>query len=563
MSARVAQSRLAFNQGEALVRIAGTYATILEVVLEVVQNALDVEAKNIDIVLNRKTRHIAIRDDGNGVSREEFDAALQSVCTSRKSGGKLGRYGIGLISPLGKCQGFMFTSCPRGVSQGYLTWSFVTDDIRNQAREVSVPRQIRSDLAYSPKRGERARVSVHHVTWRTEVNIERYSTDKMISRITSIDVLIEAILERFGAVMRRNDVVLHVKFVNEDGTVEIRSPIRAKLFTEKPIEEVVIQDDDCGTVSFRLYLAQRTTKGLAGKVLVGELGDDYRFAFNLLVRTIGNLVPEPIMQALQSGVFEGEILGEKVKLNPNRKSFEVDDAFVGFCTAIETWYRKHGQRHLDVVKEERQDERYQELGLQSLATLEVMLRDGASFSELGHALKTFKHGTVGRGHTPPGEEGVLGVQDEKSLALGGGSSEGSGESAVRGESSGEDRPEHQPFTVTGPRGQRRTLVKRDSIGLQFSHSAMADSDRLWELDGRRGILHFNIRHPMWVRCENSDRKILQLQETIAVSALIIHAMPDEWQENQRTAFDETLPAMIHLFHESPAFVLTRRKRAEE
>lgn len=556
-----AHSRLDFHMGEAFCRVASDYPTILDVILEQVQNAIDANAKTISVVLNRKTRHIAIRDDGDGVTEAIFEEALQRVCLSKKEQGKLGRFGIGLISPLDKCHTFTFISGPRAVVNGYREWTFVTEDIRRQAKDVMIPQRSRPDIFFISKKGQAGPKGMTTVMWRTEVNILRYSADKIISRITSIDALAEAILERFGAVMRKNKVVLNLKFGNEDGTAEIREGVRAKLFTGRSLGEVVMNDSDAGKVIFRLFLAPKTTKGQNGKVIVGEADNDYRFGFNLLARSADSLLPDDVASGMLSGVFEGEILGEKVKLHSTRKSFEKDDTLVGFCTAIETWFQKHGAKHLEEVKEARRDQRYQELGLQSLREIEAMLKN-PNFADIRSVLGGFKLGNIGSGHAPRQKENVAGVQDEPAVSTHGIDPREKGNGSESGErhSPNEDRPAHQPYTVAGPRGKQRTLVKRDSLGLQFSYIAMDGSDRLWELDSRQGVLHFNVNHPIWVACDVSDRKVRQLQETVAIYALMLKTMPEDLEDTLRFAFDEVLRPLSYLFHVSPAFNL--RKRAQ-
>lgn len=549
-----AQSSLGLHMGEALCRIASTYPTILDVILEQVQNAIDANAKSISVVLNRKTRHVAIRDDGDGVSVSSLDSALQKICRTQKQQDKLGRFGIGLISPLDKCHSFTFTSCPKG-SKEYTEWKFVTEEIREQDKNIDLVRKSRPDiffLADKSKSGPKGKTSV---MWKTEVNIYKYSDDKTISRITSIDSLAESILERFGHAMRRNKVVLNLKFVNENGENEVREGIRAKQFTGRPLAEVTLQNDDAGKVTFRLFMAVKTTKGQLGKVSVGEQSNDYRFPFNLMARAAEGLLSDEARQALLSGFFEGEIFAEKVELHATRKAFKKDDAFVGMCIAIDTWFETYGIQHLEKVKGENRDERYQELGLRSLREIEEMFNLPA-FEVYRSVIASFKLGTVGQGHTPRQNKAVVGKQDEPALSTKGthGVQSNQGDGSGGSQIADSDIPEHLPFTVAGPRGTKRTLVRNsDSAGLQISHIPMDGSSRLWELDSRQGILHFNINHPIWVACDVSDRKIMQLQETVAINALMLEVVPDELKDAVRYVFDESLPSMIHLFHKSFAF----------
>jgi hypothetical protein len=61
----------------------------------------------------------------------------------------------------------------------------------------------------------------------------------------------------------------------------------------------------------------------------------------------------------------------------------------------------------------------------------------------------------------------------------------------------------------------------------------------------------------------SDRKVRQLQETVAIQALMIEAMPDEYKDDMRFAFDMALRPLIHLYHVSPAFIVGRRKSTKD
>lgn len=553
-------SRLGFHMGGAFCRVASDYPTITDVILEQVQNAIDANASIITVKLNRKTRHVAIRDNGDGVNREDFEQALRSVCQSGKAKDKLGRFGIGLISPLDKCQYFTFTSCHKSAVWGYKEWRFVTEDIRSQASEVLIPHIDREDLFFVSSPKKKAPNGKTAVLWRTEVNIFKYSDDKMLSRVASASALSEAILERFGAAMRRKKVVINIHLVKEDGSTDSLEGVKAKQFTGRALKEVTIEEASAGRVTFRLFLAPKTTKGQHGKVIVGESDNDYRLSFNMFARSAERLLPEEVSAALRSGVFEGEILCEKVELSSTRTSFEKNDAFVGMCLALETWFKKHGAKYLDDNNEERRDQRYQQLGLQSLSQIENMLKEPI-FSDLLSVLEGFALGNVGVGHTPP--EKVVGKQSEATLSTRGLEAKKvdvDGGTRNRNEAT-TAQPKHHPFTSAGPRGQQRALVRRDSVGLQFSYITMDGSDRLWELDCRQGVLHFNVSHPIWVSCDGTDRKVRQLQETVAINALILQAMPEELQANMRFAFDEALPLMVYLFHSSAAFVLRNNRKS--
>ena len=544
-------STLDFHKGRALLQIAKEYPTLLENLLEQVQNAIDADATRIGVLLNKKTRRVVVTDNGHGVSKEDFEQALQHVCSSQKAAGKLGRFGIGLISPLGKCVRFKFASCPKNVPQGYLEWTFDTAQIAKQSDEVSVPSEHHRQMAYrknaqgmGTKEG-----STMYVPWRTRVTIEGYSEDKLISRLGSIDSLIENILQRFGTSMRRKNVLLSVRFTNEDGSKEERENIKPVSYTGKRLERVFYTDLNSGQTTFELYLAQKTTKGYNGKIVIGEADNDYRFPWSSFIRAGNEYLPRrEVLEALSSGIFEGEITSSGCTLHSNRKNFERNDAFVEFCVAVEKWYDEHGEQYLAKVREASEEARYQDLGLRSLATLENLLKD-PRFKELREVIHGFKKGTVGAGQVQDDPDGDLGLQDEPSLTTTS-LNDDEGESKAPPK---KGQPTKEPYSVTGPRGQRRKIVNNGSLGLQFSHIPMEGSDRLYELDARLGVLHFNIRHPDWVKCWGNDRQVMQLQEYIALEALNLLTVPLDWKSQVELALDQAHSAFVYLIQNSGAF----------
>src|SRR3989344_1995365 len=106
-------SRLGLFEGSAFALIAERAEDLMAAMSESVQNSLDEETSIITIVLNRKTRHIAVRDDGRGVDRDQFEVKLRNSGRSQKKRGDLGRHGLGFLAFLGKCEYFTFTSCPK------------------------------------------------------------------------------------------------------------------------------------------------------------------------------------------------------------------------------------------------------------------------------------------------------------------------------------------------------------------------------------------------------------------------------------------------------------------
>ncbi|MGE5298108.1 MAG: ATP-binding protein [Acidobacteriaceae bacterium] len=562
------KSPFGFHEGEALLKLAGYYPRIIDVLFETVQNCIDKAAERIMITVNQKSRTISVRDDGEGVTQAEFERALTSVSSTIKKHDKLGRFGLGLISPLGKCVRFTFTSTPRREPRNYLEWCFVTEDLRAQDKISGIPMRTRPELQFM--RGENLQQKTAHgkvlncVSWRTEVRIESYTPDRQINKVT-FDSLREGILERFGTAMRRKKTIVIVTITDEDGS-RTSQEIRAKEFEGNRLPEEEYREHDSGKTIFKLFLAKKTAKGRRGKVLIGEASNDYRLDFATFNRSLPEVcqLSDELVAALKSGFFEGEILNSKVKLHAGRKGFEANDALAGLCSTIEEWFKKHGQDHFKEAQEQRQEERYQMLGVRSMRVIEELLKH-PTFEVLLKAIGSFRKGSIGEGHVEhKGKESPITAISVTASA--GQEAGGEGDSEPRTKSEPEiEKIGHHPLTVVGPRGSRRVVVKSNSLGLQLMHDAMQGSDCLWALDDETGLLKINVLHPLWRQCEeHSDKTLMRFQEYLMLQALELKAAPADWSSFARLVLDELNGPYVYMLINADVLagrVPTRPKQA--
>lgn len=531
---RAESSKIDFHHGQALLRVAGLYPTLAEVVYEAVQNALDADATNINVAINHKKHSLTVSDDGAGTTRSHFENALLSVCKGIKNEDKLGQFGMGLIAPLGKCQRFTFTSTPKSNPRAYLQWTFSTDDICGQEKIDGIPVESVPDLHFERE------AKGSGVTWRTQVKLYNFTKDRLLSRLTTSS-LREGILERFGAAMRRRDVTVNAEIISSDGDVSTEK-IVADVYEGKRLPMEYLREKDAGQTTFQLYIAKKTQKGRRGKVVIGESGKEFTISFAQFARNAGELLDGDVYDALESGVFEGQIFTEKAKLDPNRRHFVANDALVDLCLTIDEWYRKIGANHIEKVKEEAQDDRYRQLGMRSMRVVEALLEQ-PGFAYLKDVVKSFHIGTIGTRHTRPNAK-ILGPQSELSISIDAAKDNGNGAGGNGGGGNDpkSEHPGHTPYTVSGPKGRQRMMVRGNSQGLQFLYEEMEGSDRLWDLDSNAGILHYNTRHPLWAECESDERALMRFQEHIAITALTLETVPEEWKGRHRRMTDDAMPS---------------------
>lgn len=544
-------SKISFHQGRALRHLANMYPTLQTVILELVQNSLDrdVAATKISILVNLKTRRLVVTDNGKGISVDLMNHILTTIADSARSKdqkkGGLGQFALGLVSPLGKCEYYTFTSCPDPHLYGFNEWIFRCKQVEDQRDNISIPSDPRPQLTLStPEKGK-----TEKVTWRTKVEMHNINKDAYISRL-EMDELASAIQNRFSTIMRKNKVNISIKIIREDETEENRPSVQAHQFRGQKISEYKVENPDAGKILIQMYVAPTIKGSRSGNVVMGTFENDFRFPFHYFARSATHLLPEEVVTALSSGVFEGEIVASKVKLHANREAFHKDDAYIGLCIVIQDWFETEGRKHLEEIKQSRQDQRYQELGLRSLKVLEGLLKN-KNLSNLLNVLKNFKFGLTGVGHKEPKKGEVVEVQEQLSLAIDGNPGQSREQNPNAESREREDRPKTEKeekihLTGTGPKGQRRKVVKHASFGLQFTYDNpdLLGSDRLWLLDDERGILAFNTRHDQWSACHKSDRALMKLQEYVAIQALTLQVMPEAFRDRQREILDEIMPFFV-------------------
>ncbi len=555
----IGTAEMDFHKGEVIMHLAGTYPTIMKILLEEVQNSIDSGATKIDLRINYQNRTIAVRDNGEGVSRDQFYRALATVGKSMKNAGKLGQFGLGLISPIGKCEKFTFTSCPAS-GDGYIEWTLDTAKIRAQSHQLVIPERERPDLRFNQG----------GIWWRTEVVIYNFTMDKILSK-TTVNSIKQSILDRYSPVMRSNKITIYVEYTDEKGNVSERIPVRGDNFTGTPLPVVTIQDNG-GTTTFRMYIAKRSAKEDKKRVNIvfGETGNNFRFPWSNFSRSgARDQLDSEIIEALGRGILEGEIITNAAKLQASRTSFEGGEGLLCLCCHIEEWYTKHGgAKHLRNQERQRAEERYQQIGVKSLQSVEKLLKERNP--NILKALRgAFKIGTIGTGHANVANSKHNGTQATKALAVNGGAGRPhskNGNGHTNGHTNGHREYEgHVPLSVQGPDGDTRRLVKGNSIGLQLAYSHGADDDvtDLWQLDRNTGVLTFNVAHPLWSMC-TKDWMLNALHEKIIMMALLLETMPcPEAHDHMRLYADEYLNLSIPWMVASDAMVVRARSKGKK
>ncbi len=558
-------SEIDFHRGEVLYKLSNTYRSLPLTLIEGAQNAIDAGADRVMLCIDLKLRTVIMVDNGEGTTKAKFEQALASVGKGIKSADKLGRFGLGLISPLNKCTRFHFISALPGRRKA-TKWTFVQADIRTQHSSLSIPRTEIDAVPDLPKRFRDYATEDFDVQWRTRVEMIGVTRDKVVS-LVDLDELEQQVRTKLGPAMRTNKVSIRVVLI-DDNEKHLSRDITPTTYSGEPLDVVGYTSDDAGLVEFQLFRAAKHGGKRTGQVSVMAAGDNYPITWGEFMkqargRNVADIFGDSF-RVLGSGYFEGVITCQNIELHPERTKFELNDALDGLYFVIDQWYTEVGQAHYQLEEEQSQEARYKETALKAADRLREFLGHQEHDRLWSGLLSVVKFGRLGEGHLDPEVRGRQ-VDDDDTTTRSGQGRTGTGTRSGTGSgSSGGPRqrePKHRPGDVPvgskGPGGQRRKLVKGDSEGLWFGFEPMPGNSNLWEFEFTDGSLVINTRHPVWVKLDETKgrhlaknaRWIQQLLEWLAFEVLhLLVQFPDkdDFAQN-RSLIDDKVKNYVEMF----------------
>jgi hypothetical protein len=501
---------LGFHQGEILHRLANTYPTLLLTLVEAAQNAIDADAETVHIGIDTVNRLVVVHDDGAGVTVEKFQQALLSVGKGIKAPGSLGHFGLGLVSPVNKCEIFHFYSAPMGdVRVNH--WTFNGEEIRTQHETVQIPFEHLKGLPKVPAQ------FVPHMPrtprWRTVVKLERVTAQKVIS-LLDLSELEGHIRTKLSRGMRRVGTTVHVTLITEQG-VETRT-IKPATFTGERLPVVELHSEESGTVRFELYRAPKTSGHRHGEVVVVRDGDNYPISWHeFRAQAMGAKWLSTVKEAfaaLSSGFFEGTIYIQ-ADLDPGRTKFALSDALYASYLVIDRWFREHGETLYNEELNVRREQRYQRLGEQSLGRILEQLNTNPELARMAQGL-------VGILPSEAPLEDQAADQDTTQRERSSFRATAKPRSTVS-----------PPAPAAGRRPKKQTRPRATSTGtihISFVYEKMSLSLDLFSFDPSTGVMTFNVLHSTWVSVDETDgkhtaandRQVRAIQEWLTFKVLL-------------------------------------------
>jgi hypothetical protein len=543
-----------FHFGSVLGIVANQYRSLMEAILEAIQNGLDAKSTKINININQKVRNVHIQDNGVGASRAHMAKCLSLIAKSQKDRGKLGQFGIGVVASVGKCKRFSFTSRPKDKSNGALRWVFDCKALAKCATATTIPC---------------AMVGGTDPWWRSELFIESYTANQLRSAI-DFDQFCTAIYDRYGATMLKHKTTITVVLTSPKGQVHEQS-LPPMDFTGTPLPVQSYDSDVCGKTTVRMFVVKpqpgtkKQRKGQGVRVM-----DSTGYTLPLSEKIFpGSLLKKKDADLFRSGHFEGEIIfSDKVQLDASRKFFQEDEATMEAVVHVESWLDDHGRQLIKQIEDEATAARYRRLGDQSLKVIDRFLKDKRNL-KLASLIRSFKWGSQGVGHQPTDAK-KGGDTTGKRANQGGGKKNPSGTGRTPRDPNKPPRPprpkpKDQPLVVNDPDGNPRVYSKHDSTGLVLSYE-QGGSD-LWKLEKSYGIIRINLAHPTWVAHDRlywstqgvRNQLICHLQERIILHVLLSLKLADDLGAD----LEDILTFYAHEFEDLNQFLTTKADKIAE
>ena len=533
MTAEPKRYKVDVHVGASILRAANEYEKVHKVILEAIQNAIDANASNIYVSINHKKRFISIRDDGDGVDEETFGQAINNIGMSIKGVGSLGKWGIGLIAPLGKCESFTFTSQKKnafgGTPNPYYRWTFVTADIEKSVDALELYAD-KVDLNFS--RSLKAKTK-NSVSWRTSLEIHNFTKDSKISKLNVHDLAEEAassFRDKMLGSSSEQQPVIYFREERADGSV-YHEKAEAQLFQGDALDEFELRDES-GYAKFEIYLSNRKgTEFVGNGVGIHEGSDPFAVPVSNFIKAVGDELPSEVATALKSGVFEGKIMCNHIELEAKRTHFKENDGLTAFILKLIEWYEAVGQDYYESNSESLESERFRKNAAETLDTLEKLLNE-PEMRRYASILEKFMKpsGIGGAVHDPAGDDvehsgGTERNPNPKPRPPGGSGGGKPGGGSRHGDG-------NKPAIVT-------------KVGLTFADTNEGSAP--WYLEMETATIYINVAHhfySMLYDLRNADKAVREYQKQIFfhVLAILEHEDLDE-----RAAAMLTLESVLRSF----------------
>lgn len=525
---------LGVHFGTSVKNMAGKYK-FRDIIPENVQNALDANAKAVWVTVNHKNATISVRDNGDGVSIDQFNAASgQKGKTYKQDDNSVGQFNEGFLSPLGKCEYFTFTSKSKDSdsSEPYYRWTLVTEDIFGS----DVPVELNSEpIEYKFARNRPKSDSSQSVPWRSEMMMYNFKTT---APFDAHEILLEC-TRKYRVTMLSIDATLHLTVIDRSGK-RTMNEFKAQKFAGKKLK-VWNKVDGENETRIELYHSIATDKSNPG-VRVSALKRQYDLPVSTLLSQETCLAvlhqDKDLISALNSNIFQGKIESNLLVLKSTRDGFEEDERLLEFLEHLEVWWNEVGRTEFAKLQNNESLEIFYNCAKKAQDAFKKLTED-PELQKLMESLRRSKPAGI--------NDGLIAEADKH------------GDSIVDNGSDGKF-PKQDPKDKTKnpggkpggkPRGSLEEGNKPVTVsykGLRIKESQELDSSTPWQIDLATLTVFVNIEHQYYSRCFDvtagkKEKAITDYQKKVLFQALSLitsgsSPSDSEWLAAQHVLFQE-------------------------
>jgi hypothetical protein len=509
-----------FCAGNVMRYLAEGYATVPEVVEEIVQNLIDAKARNAIITINLKSRSIDAFDDGNGASETEFTKRVQKIGKPQKDDLDVGGKGIGNLASIGVMgEGgiWQLTTRPKKRSKAtnpHFTASLEFDKLEDADAVDFVFEDKKSNFTFknfvAPKKMDLSRMVTRVRTTCVEPTA---LTSLKKHGVEALRDICEELGGKFAAKIKANKAQIHLALVNGKG--EFVKTVEPQEFRGLKADPITI-DTKSGPVLFEMYTT--TIKERKPQIKVR-----HKAVFDMDLRKMKDIWKE-YADVLDSGYIQGYIHLDFCATDTKREVFHWSDELQDFLEAIEKFCDQHARGWLKELNKKLRINRIQEDINDAVVSLDKFLKDNPQF--LSDALR----GPISSGHKP--KKG----QKPRKKYRGTNKKRGGKGSVSMGRMGKEKNKVH--VASKHDKGSERTLVVGESgVAVDYVEPDPAKEDINWTFKIDKGIVLVNINHKLFKIHSDRGRAVgrLYIRELIR-GALSTSSVFSEKGEVQALSF---------------------------
>jgi hypothetical protein len=535
---------LGVHFGAAVKSIANKYRGIKNVIPEAVQNALDANAVDVWVTVNHKNRTISVRDNGDGVSIDEFNAATgQKGKTYKEDDNAVGQFNEGFLSPLGKCDKFTFTSKSKDDNplEPYNRWTLVSKDIF----ESDVPVELNPEpIEYRFARNRPKSDGPEWANWRSEMKMFKFTTTVPLDEH---EILLEC-TRKYRGKMLRIGTTLHLTVIDKAGNTVLKRDYKAQKFAGKKLKDWKKVDGE-NVTRIELYSSSATDKSNPG-IRVSSLKRPFDLPVTTLLdqETCSLLDHEKdLVSALKSNIFQGKIESNLLVLKSTRDGFEEDDRLLDFLEHLVEWWHEVGKTEYARLQSHESSEIFQNCAKKAQDAFRKLTED----PEIRKLLENLRRSKpIGIG------DGLIAEADKHgdSVVLTG--SEGpyeTPEPTKRDPKTPPGKPGGKTWGIANGGTKAVTVSYR---GLIIKESQELDSSTPWQIELASLTVFVNIEHQYYSRCYDvaatkREKAITDYQKKVLFQALSLvtsgfSPSDTEWLFVQEVLFQELLFEVLNI-----------------